>query len=103
MSGTIATSGDSVIRMHKSVGEGARAAASSLPSVESEGMRVGHSAILEAALAETRAALEELARVADIGAGGAGALGDQDQESGRRFSEGGGYAPSVRPVEVRVV
>lgn len=87
MSSTIATSGDPIVRVHKSVGEGARSAAAGLPVVSSAGMRVGHAAILEAALGETRKTLTELARVADVGASGAGALGDQDSENGRRFGD----------------
>ncbi|SKP38337.1 hypothetical protein [Mycobacteroides abscessus] len=81
----IATTGDPVIRMHKNVGEGAKAAAAGLPTVNSEGLRRGHAEILEGALGETRRALEELGRVADVGAQGAGALGDQDTENGRRY------------------
>ncbi|MDO3012483.1 hypothetical protein P5V34_00620 [Mycobacteroides abscessus subsp. abscessus] len=82
----ISTSGDSVIRMHKSVGEGARSAASSLPTVSAAGLRSGHAELLESALGETRRTLEELGRVADVGAQGAGALGEQDVESGQKFS-----------------
>lgn len=82
----IATSGDSVIRMHKSVGEGARSAVASLPTVDSVGMRSGHAELLEGAIAETRKVLAELGRIADVGAEGAGALGDQDVESGQKFS-----------------
>lgn len=85
MSGTIATSGDPIVQMHRAVGEGAREAAGALPTVDSEGLRAGHVAILEAALTDTRKTLEELARVADLGAGGAEALADQDIESGRKF------------------
>lgn len=85
MSGTIATSGDPVIRMHKSVGEGARAAVAGLPTVASEGLRSGHAELLEGALGETRAALVELGRVADVGAQGAEGLGDQDHESAGKF------------------
>lgn len=84
----IATTGDSVIRMHKSVGEGAREAAGALPVVSAAGMRTGHAELLENALGETRATLMELGRVADVGAAGAGALADQDSESGRKFSDG---------------
>lgn len=72
--------------MHKSVGEGARSAVASLPTVSSVGMRLGHADLLEGAIAETRKALEELGRVADVGAGGAEALGEQDTENGRKFS-----------------
>lgn len=87
MSGTIATSGDPIVQMHRAVGEGAREAAGALPTVDSEGLRAGHVAILEAALGETRKALEELGRVADVGAAGSAALGDQDRENagGRRW------------------
>ncbi|SKX74219.1 Uncharacterised protein [Mycobacteroides abscessus subsp. abscessus] len=59
-----------------------------LPTVSAAGLRAGHAAILEAALAETRATLVELGRVADVGAAGAGALGEQDSENGRKFGEG---------------
>ncbi|SKR46298.1 hypothetical protein [Mycobacteroides abscessus] len=86
MSSTIATTGDPIVRMHKSVGEGARAAAAGLPVVNSAGMRAGHAAILENAIADTRKVLEGLARVADVGSAGAEALGEQDSENGRRFS-----------------
>ncbi|MBL3752694.1 hypothetical protein [Mycobacteroides abscessus] len=85
MSGTVATSGDPVIQMHRGVAASARAAVSALPTVESAGMRRGHASILEAALSDTRKSLGELARVADIGASGAGALGDQDRENGQRY------------------
>lgn len=85
MSSTIGTSGDPIIRMHRAVGEGAREAVSSLPTVDSAGMRPGHAGILEAALGETRKVLGELARVADVGSGGAGALSGQDSESGGKF------------------
>ncbi len=85
MSGTVATSGDPVVQMHKNTAQSARAAAASLPVVESAGMRAGHAELLETALGETRKTLGELARVADVGASGAGALADQDVESGRRF------------------
>lgn len=82
----ISTSGDPIIQVHKSVGEGAREAASSLPLVDGMGMRAGHAELLENALADTRKSLEELGRVADVGAVGAGALSEQDQESGQKFS-----------------
>lgn len=85
MSSTIGTTGDPIVRMHKSVGEGARAAAAGLPTVNSVGMRAGHAEILESALGETRRTLEGLAHVADVGARGAGALGDQDRENGRKY------------------
>ncbi|SHP92770.1 hypothetical protein [Mycobacteroides abscessus] len=85
MSSTIATSGDPIVRVHRSVADSARAAAAGLPVVNAVGMRAGHAAILDGAIAETRKSLEELARVSDVGAGGAGALGEQDRESGRKF------------------
>lgn len=102
----IATSGDPVIRMHRAVGEGAREAAAGLPTVNSEGLRPGHAEILETALGDTRKALEELGRVADIGAGGAEGLGDQDCENGRRYE--GWDMPELEvkgapPAEVRVI
>lgn len=85
MSGTIATSGDPVIQVHRAVGEGARSAAAGLPVVNSEGLRSGHAELLESALVDTRAALAELGRIADVGAEGAGALGDQDSENAGKF------------------
>ncbi|SKO40903.1 hypothetical protein [Mycobacteroides abscessus] len=85
MSSTIATSGDPVIQVHKSVGEGAREAVASLPTVSAEGMRAGHAEILEGALRETRTALGELARVAEVGAGGAEGLADQDRENAGKY------------------
>lgn len=85
MSGTVATSGAPIVQLHRGVAASARAAAGALPVVVSAGMRVGHAEILEGAVAETRRVLEELARVADVGAGGAGALGDQDRENGQRY------------------
>lgn len=81
----ISTSGDSIVQMHRNVGEGAREAAAGLPTVNSEGLRRGHAEILENALGETRKSLVELGRVADIGAGGAEALGDQDSENAGRY------------------
>ncbi|MBN7329810.1 hypothetical protein [Mycobacteroides abscessus] len=81
----ISTSGDSIVQMHRNVGEGAREAAAGLPTVSAVGLRAGHAAILEAALGETRKVLTELGRVADVGAGGAEALGEQDCENGRRY------------------
>lgn len=86
MSSTIATTGDPIIQVHKSVGEGAREAGASLPTVSSVGLRLGHVEILEAALSDTRKVLEELGRVADVGARGAEGLGEQDVESGQKFS-----------------
>lgn len=80
MSGTVATSGDPIVQVHRSVAQSARSAAAGLPTVSSVGMRSGHAGILESALGDTRKALGELARVADIGAGGATALADQDCE-----------------------
>lgn len=82
----IATTGDPAIQVHKAVAASARSAASALPTVDSVGMRSGHASILEAALAETRGTLEELARVADVGAAGAGALSEQDSENDQRYS-----------------
>lgn len=81
----IATAGDPVIRMHRSVGEGARSAVASLPTVSAEGLRSGHAELLESALSDTRKVLMELGRVADIGASGASALADQDIESVQKF------------------
>lgn len=83
--GTVATAGDPVIQMHKNTAQSARAAMSGLPVVSSAGMRAGHAEILEAALADTRKALGELAHVGDVGAEGAGGLADQDRESGQKF------------------
>ncbi|MBV0917227.1 hypothetical protein KC238_08150 [Mycobacteroides chelonae] len=85
MSEVVATSGDPIVQLHRAVAASARAAASALPTVESVGMRPGHASILEAALGETRRVLEELARVADVGASGAGALGDQDSENAGKY------------------
>lgn len=48
-------------------------------------MRPGHAAILDSALADTRRTLEELGRVADVGAEGATALGEQDRESDQKY------------------
>ncbi|WP_078309234.1 MULTISPECIES: hypothetical protein [unclassified Mycobacterium] len=83
--GTVATTGDPVIQMHRGVAASAREAAGVLPIVSAEGMRPGHAGILENALGETRRVLMELARVGDVGAGGAGALGDQDRENAGRY------------------
>lgn len=85
MSSTIATTGDPIIQVHKAVAASARATAGALPTVSAVGMRAGHAAILEGALSDTRKVLTELARVADVGASGAGGLGDQDRESGRKY------------------
>ncbi|SLG17137.1 hypothetical protein [Mycobacteroides abscessus] len=105
MSSTIGTTGDPIVRVHRAVGEGARSAAAGLPVVNSAGLRSGHAELLEGALAETRKSLEELGRIADVGAGGASALGDQDSENGRRF--GGWDMPELEvrgaPQDVRVV
>ncbi|SIE96698.1 hypothetical protein [Mycobacteroides abscessus] len=90
----ISTSGDPIIQLHRNIGEGARSAAVGLPTVSAAGLRAGHAAILEAALAETRATLVELGRVADVGAGGAGALGEQDHENARKF--GGWDMPELQ-------
>lgn len=81
----IATSGDPAIQLHRAVAAAARAAVRGLPTVSSAGMRPGHAGILENALGETRKVLMELARVADVGAGCAGALGEQDTENAGRF------------------
>ncbi|PVA22687.1 hypothetical protein [Mycobacteroides abscessus] len=85
MSGTVATTGDPVIQMHRAVAASARAAAAGLPVVSAVGMRTGHAELLEGAIAETRKTLGELARVGDVGARGAEGLGGQDRESGQRF------------------
>ncbi|AMT69231.1 MULTISPECIES: hypothetical protein [Mycobacteroides] len=85
MSSTIATTGDPIIQVHRGVAQSAREAAAGLPVVNSAGMRTGHAELLENALGETRKVLTELARVADIGARGAGALADQDCENAERF------------------
>lgn len=94
MPSTIGTSGDPIIQLHKSVGEGARSAAVGLPTVESEGLRAGHAELLEGALSDTRAVLGELGRVSDVGAGGAEALADQDCANARRF--GGWDMPELQ-------
>lgn len=91
---SIATSGDPVIQMHRGVATGARAAAAGLPTVSAAGMRPGHAAILETALSETRKTLTELALVADVGAGCASALSEQDAENGRSYEQ----VPEVRRV-----
>lgn len=94
MSEVVATSGDPIVQLHRTVAASAREAAGALPTVSSEGMRAGHAGILEAALGETRKALEGLARVADVGASGAEGLADQDSENGRRF--GGWDGPELQ-------
>ncbi|MBN7483745.1 hypothetical protein [Mycobacteroides abscessus] len=81
----IATTGDPIVQTHRTVAQSARSAAGGLPTVSATGMRRGHAGLLEGALTDTRKSLEELARVADVGASGAGALGDQDHENGQRF------------------
>lgn len=83
--GTVATAGDPIIQMHRTVAASARAAAGALPTVNAVGMRPGHAEILESALADTRKVLGELARVGDVGASGSAALADQDRENGRKF------------------
>ncbi|MBN7483188.1 hypothetical protein [Mycobacteroides abscessus] len=104
MASTIATDGDPVIQMHRGVASSARAAAAGLPVVSAVGMRPGHVSILESTLTETKKVLEELARVAAVGASGAEALGEQDVENARKF--GGLDVPKRRrkgepPAEVR--
>lgn len=105
MSGTIATSGDPVVQMHKAVAASAREAAAGLPVVSSAGLRAGHAEMLEGALAETRAALMELGRVADVGSAGAEALGEQDHENAGKFGgwESGELQRRGEPQEIRVV
>ncbi|WP_237140264.1 hypothetical protein [Mycobacteroides abscessus] len=94
MSSTVATTGDPIVQTHRAVAASAREAAGALPTVSSVGMRAGHASILEAALAETRKTLGELARVGDVGAAGAEALGDQDSENAGRF--GGWDSPEIQ-------
>lgn len=94
MSGTIATSGDPIVQLHRGVAASARAAVASLPVVSAVGMRRGHAELLEAALTDTRKTLGELARVGDVGAEGARALADQDCENGLRF--GGWDSPELQ-------
>lgn len=91
MSEVVATSGDPIVQLHRGVAQSARSAVASLPTVSAEGMRTGHAELLENALSETRKVLVELARVADVGAAGASALGDQDCENAGRY--GGWEAP----------
>ncbi|MDQ8118542.1 MULTISPECIES: hypothetical protein [Mycobacteroides] len=83
--GTVATSGDTIIQVHRALANGAREAAEGLPTVVSAGMREGHAALLEGAIADTRKVLGALARVADLGAEGAEALAGQDHENGQKF------------------
>lgn len=85
MPGTVATTGDPIVQLHRAVAQSARAAAEGLPVVSSEGMRPGHARILENALADTKKTLEGLAHVAEVGAGGAEALAGQDHESAGKF------------------
>ncbi|MDQ8119586.1 hypothetical protein [Mycobacteroides abscessus] len=92
--GTVATSGDPIVQMHRAVAASARAAMVALPVVDAVGMRSGHAEILESALSETRKTLGELARVADVGAGGAEGLGDQDRENAGKF--GGWDGPEIQ-------
>lgn len=96
MSSTIATTGDSIVQVHRGVATGARAAAAELPMVASfVGMQPSHVAILESALSETRKTLTELARVADVGAEGASALSEQDSENAGRYKR---VPPTAREV-----
>lgn len=81
----IATTGDPVVQMHRTTATSARSAAAGLPTVNPVGMRAGHAAILENAIADTRRVLGELARVGDVGAAGARALGEQDRENAGKF------------------
>lgn len=94
MSSTIATTGDPIVQLHRGVAQSAQAAVAGLPVVSSVGMRAGHASILESALGETRKALEELGRVAAVGAAGAGGLGDQDAENAGRY--GGWDSPELQ-------
>ncbi len=101
----IATSGDPAVQLHRAVAASARSAVQGLPTVSAAGMRAGHAEILEAALGETKKVLGELGRVASVGAAGAGALGEQDVESGQKFGgwESGELEVRGAPQEVRVV
>lgn len=92
--GTVATTGDPIVQLHRSVAASARAAAEGLPTVSSVGMRPRHAELLGSALSDTRKMLMELARVADIGARGARALGDQDVENAGKF--GGWDGPEIQ-------
>ncbi|SKR18594.1 Uncharacterised protein [Mycobacteroides abscessus subsp. abscessus] len=87
MSGTVATSGAPIVQLHRGVAASAREAVASLPVVSAVGMRRGHAVILEAALADTRRVLEELARVGDVGAAGAETLGDQDRANAGKYEQ----------------
>lgn len=74
--------------------------------VVSAGMRPSHAGILENALGETRRTLTELVRIADVGAGGAEALGEQDRENAGKFSgweSGELQRRGVPPAETRVI
>ncbi|MFT9573346.1 hypothetical protein ACM0BF_14330 [Mycobacteroides abscessus subsp. abscessus] len=82
----IATDGDPIVQMHRSTAQSARDAAARLPTVNPVGMRHSHVAVLENAIAATRKALGELAHVADVGAGGSEALGNQDRENAQKFT-----------------
>ncbi|RIS81304.1 hypothetical protein [Mycobacteroides abscessus] len=84
---SIATSGDPIVQMHRAVASGARAATTALPTVVSAGMRPGHAELLETALSETRKTLGDLARVADVGAAGAGALSAQDTANANQYDQ----------------
>lgn len=94
MSGTVATTGDPIVQAHRAVAASARSAVVGLPTVDSAGMRRGHAELLEAALSETGRVLGELARVADVGAAGAGGLADQDSENAGKF--GGWDGPEIQ-------
>lgn len=94
MSSTIATTGDPIVQAHRTVAASARAAVVGLPVVSSVGMRRGHAELLEAALSDTRKALEGLARVGDVGASGAEGLGGQDRENAGKF--GGWDGPEIQ-------
>ncbi|MFV8308787.1 hypothetical protein [Mycobacteroides chelonae] len=85
--GTVATSGDPAIQLHRTVAQSARSAMAGLPTVNSVGMRTGHAELLESALGETRKVLGELGRVADVGASGAAALSEQDSENAGKFGD----------------
>lgn len=85
ISGTMATAGDSMVQLHRGVAQSARAAVAGLPTVSAVGMRRGHAELLESALSDTRKVLEELGRVADIGAAGASGLGEQDSENAGKY------------------
>lgn len=92
--GAVATTGDPIVQLHRSVAASARAAAGGLPVVNSAGMRTGHAELLENALSDTRKMLMELARVADVGASGAEGLSGQDHENAGKFE--GWDAPEIQ-------